>query len=78
MIGRVGLKQALLAGLVLVVMGIGYAAIQYFQKTGKQDLQLEILQDQIETRERIDEAIRNAPTGVDESRSVLEQFIQDN
>lgn len=67
-------KIALVAG-VLGVLGVGYLTIQWLQDTGKQELKIEVLEESLQTRERIDDAVRNSPTGRDNAIGVLNDFI---
>lgn len=59
----------------LAVTGGGYFLIQQLRDSGKQEVQIEALQTQIELRRQIDEAIRDAPTGRDDSLRLLEQYL---
>lgn len=63
-----------LAILLLLTLG-GYYLTQELRNSGKTELQIETLREQIETRERIDDAIRNSPTTSGDSRSLLTNFI---
>jgi hypothetical protein len=71
----VGSRQIILVVSVLVAIGIGFLMIQRIQDSGKQELQIEQLERQIEARERIDEAIISSPTNSDSARGVLQDFI---
>lgn len=73
-----GWKKIALVVLVLGVIGIGYTAIQWLQDTGKQELKIEQLEDQLILRRRIDEAIRTAPRDVDAADSLLREFLDSN
>jgi len=74
----VGYRILILVGLVLGATGIGYLTIQRIQDTGRQELQIEQLQDQIDLRKRIDDATRTSPTNVDDADRVLQQFLDSN
>lgn len=73
-----GYRTIILAGLVLGAIGIGYLTIQRIQDTGRQELQIEQLQDQIDLRKRIDDAVRTSPTSVDAADRVLNEFLNSN
>lgn len=60
----------------LVVILIFWGLIQYGQNTERNSQEADRLRDQIETRDRIDEAIRNTPDDTDGARGVLTDFIQ--
>jgi hypothetical protein len=47
--------------------------IRFIQDTGRTEQRLENLQDQIELREQIDNAISNTPTSVDSAIELLQQ-----
>ena len=74
----VGLRRALLAVAVLVAMWGGYKTIQYVQNTGRGELLLEQLQEQINLREEIDEADRTSPRDSDAADSLLREFYDSN
>lgn len=71
------MQTKIMVGLVilLALTSGGYFLIQQIQDSGKTELEIETLRDQIETRERIDDAVRNSPTTSDDSRSVLRDFL---
>lgn len=66
-------RLMLLVGGVLLVGTIAWLLIHFIQDTGKTQEKLENLQDQLEVREQIDEAIGDAPTDVDAAIQLLEQ-----
>lgn len=72
----VGLRIMLLVAGVSVAMGLGWLVIQQIQNTGRQEIQIEQLEEGLEIRRRIDESQRNAPTNVDGANSVLLDFLQ--
>jgi hypothetical protein len=74
----VGLRKMLLAVAVLVAMWGGYKAIQYIQDTGRGELLLEQLQEQINLRREIDEADRTSPRDADAADSLLREFYNSN
>ena len=66
-----------LIGTVLLVVTIGgYFLTQRLQDIGRQELQIEQLEQGIETRKRIDDAIRNTPSDRDGSVGVLDDFLR--
>ena len=73
-----GYRKLILVGLVLGALGLGYLTIQWLQDTGKQELKLELLEQDLNTRERIDNAVRNSPTGRDDALGVLREFNSNN
>lgn len=60
---------------LLAVITGGYFLTQRLQDIGRQDYQIEKLQQDLETRGRIDDAIRNTPTDTDGSLRVLDDFL---
>lgn len=70
-----GLRPILLVVCALAVIGIGYTMIQRIQNTGRQELQVEQLTEGLNVRSRIDEAVRNAPSGREPSLGVLRDFL---
>ena len=74
----VGLRQMILAGLVLGAIGLGYLTIQWLQDTGKQELQIEQLENQIDLRRQIDEADRTSPRNATDADSLLREFLDAN
>ena len=70
-----GYRNIVLAVIVLAVIGIGYTTIRWLQDTGKQELKIEQLEESLETRRRIDEAVRTAPSDVDDADSLLREFL---
>jgi len=73
MLNFVGSKWMLPVVLVLAVGLISFSLIQYGKNTQEQENLNQQLQDNIETRERIDDAIRNSP---DDPNAALE-FLRD-
>ena len=69
------LKVYLIAAVLLVVTIGGYLMTQHIKTIGQQELQIEKLEESLQTRKRIDAAIRNAPTTRDESVRVLNDFL---
>lgn len=65
----------LIGAALLVITTGGYFLIQRIQDTGKQELKIEQLQEQIQTRERIDNAVRNSPSTSDGAVELLNDFI---
>jgi hypothetical protein len=68
----------ILAGLVLGAIGLGYLTIQWLQDTGKQELQIEQLENQIDLRRQIDEADRTSPRNATDADSLLREFLDAN
>ena len=69
------LKVYLTAAALLVVTIGGYLMTQHIKTIGQQELQIEQLQNGLETRKRIDAAIRNAPSDRNGSLRVLDDFL---
>lgn len=69
------LKVYLTAAALLVVTIGGYLMTQHIKTIGQQELQIKQLQDSLQTRKRIDAAIRNAPSDRDGSLRVLDDFL---
>lgn len=69
-------KVYLLGTALLVVITGGYFAIQYIQDIGRQEIQIEKLEENLQIRNRVDAAIRNAPVSRDESIGVLDDFLR--
>jgi hypothetical protein len=66
-----------LLGTVLLVATIGgYFVIQHIKTIGRQELQIEKLEESIQIRNRIDAAVRNAPRDVNGSIRVLDDFLK--
>ena len=70
------MKVYLLGIALLAATTGGYFLIQYIQDTGRQEVKVENLEQTIQTRSRIDAAIRNAPVDRDGSVGVLTDFLQ--
>ena len=65
-----------LIGTVLLVVTIGgYFLTQRLQDIGRQELQIEKLEENLQIRNRIDAATRNAPVDRDGSVGVLNDFL---
>ena len=69
------LKAYLIAAALLVATTVGYLMTQHIKTIGQQELQIEQLQNGLETRKKIDAAIRNAPSDRDGSLRVLDDFL---
>ena len=69
------LKAFMIGTLLLVATTGGYLMIQYIKTIGKQEQQIEKLEKDLQTRKRIDAAIRNAPSDLDGSVRVLDDFL---
>jgi predicted Holliday junction resolvase-like endonuclease len=69
------LKVYLIVAVLLVATTVGYLMTQHIKTIGQQELQIEKLEESLQTRKRIDAAIRNAPTTRDESVRVLNDFL---
>jgi hypothetical protein len=69
------LKAYLTAAVLLVVTTVGYLMTQHIKTIGQQELQIEQLQNSLETRKKIDAAIRNAPSDRNGSLRVLDDFL---
>lgn len=66
-----------LIGTALLVVTIGgYFVTQRLQDIGRQELQIEKLEENLEIRNRIDAATRNAPVDRDGSIGVLTDFLE--
>jgi hypothetical protein len=74
----VGLRKILLAVAVLAAMWGGYKTIQYVRDTGRGELLLEQLQDQINLRREIDDADRTSPRTSDAADRLLREFYDAN
>ena len=69
------LKVYLIAAVLLVVTIGGYLMTQHIKTIGQQELQIEQLQNSLETSKKIDAAIRNAPSDRNGSLRVLDDFL---
>ena len=69
------LKVYLIAAALLVATTVGYLMTQHIKTIGQQELQIEQLQNGLETRKKIDAAIRNAPSDRNGSLRVLDDFL---
>lgn len=69
------LKVYLTVAVLLVATTVGYLMIQHIKTIGQQELQIEQLQNGLETRKKIDAAIRNAPSDRNGSLRVLDDFL---
>lgn len=71
MIQAIGLKAlgSLLGGLLLV--GLLWLGVSFIKDSGRTEVELDTLKDQLELRESIDENIRNAPIDVDSAIELL-------
>jgi hypothetical protein len=74
----VGLRKTLLVVAVLAAMWGGYKTIQYVQDTGRGELLLEQLQEQINLRREIDDADRTSPRTSDAADRLLREFYDTN
>ena len=63
------------AALLIAIVG-GYWMTQQLKTIGKQEEQIEGLQEDQEIRRKVDAAIRNAPSDRDGSIGVLDDFLQ--
>ena len=71
------MTKVYLLGTALLVATIGgYFTIRYIQNTGRQEVQIEKLEENLQIRNRVDAAIRNAPVGRNESIGVLDDFLR--
>lgn len=68
-------KVYLLGTALLVATIGGYFVTQRLQDIGRQEVQIEKLEQDIQIRNRIDDAVRNAPAGRDDSIGVLDDFL---
>lgn len=73
-----GYRTPILVAVVLAVIGVGFTTIQWLRDTGKQELQIEQLQEQLDIRKRIDEADRTSPRNVDDADRLLREFLDSN
>jgi hypothetical protein len=69
------MKVYVIGTALLVATTVGYFAIQHIKTIGKQELQIEKLQEDLQIRRRVDAAIRNAPSDRDGSLRVLDDFL---
>lgn len=69
-------KVYLTVATLLVITISGYLMTQHIKTIGQQELQIKQLQDSLQTRKRIDAAIRNAPSDRDGSIRVLDDFLR--
>lgn len=69
------LKAYLIAAVLLVATTVGYLMTQHIKTIGQQELQIEKLEESLQTRKRIDAAIRNAPSDRNGSIRVLDDFL---
>ena len=69
------LKVYLIAAALLVATTVGYLMTQHIKTIGQQELKIEQLEQNLQTRKRIDAAIRNAPSSRDDSIRVLDDFL---
>ena len=69
------LKAYLIGTALLVATTVGYLMTQHIKTIGQQELKIEQLEQNLQTRKKIDAAIRNAPTTRDESVRVLNDFL---
>jgi hypothetical protein len=70
------LRAYLLGTALLVAIIGGYFVIQHIKTIGRQELQIEKLEESIQIRNRIDAAVRNAPRDVAGSIRVLDDFLK--
>lgn len=69
------LKVYLIAAVLLVAITVGYLMTRHIKTIGQQELQIEKLEESLQTRKRIDAAIRNAPSDRNGSIRVLDDFL---
>jgi hypothetical protein len=69
------LKAYLTAAVFLVATTVGYLMTRHIKTIGQQELKIEQLEQNLQTRKKIDAAVRNAPTTRDESIRVLDDFL---
>lgn len=70
------MTKVYLIGTALLVATIGgYFVTQRLQDIGRQEVQIEKLEQNLQIRNRIDDAVRNAPTSRDDSIGVLNDFL---
>lgn len=69
------LKVYLIAAVLLVATTVGYLMTRHIKTIGQQELQIEKLEESLQTRKRIDAAIRNAPSDRNGSIRVLDDFL---
>jgi hypothetical protein len=72
----VPMKVYLIGIALLVATTIGYFVTQHIKTIGQQELQIEKLQEDLQTRKRVDAAIRNAPSDRNGSIRVLDDFLR--
>lgn len=68
-------KVYLIGTALLVIIIGGYFVTQRLQGIGRQEVQIEKLEQNLQIRNRIDDAVRNAPAGRDDSIGVLNDFL---
>jgi hypothetical protein len=69
------LRLYLIGTVLLVAIIGGYFVIQHIKTIGRQEIQIEKLEESLETRKKIDAAVRNAPRDVNGSIRVLDDFL---
>lgn len=67
------LRLLMLAGGLVTVLGLGIYVLQYIRSSERNTVKVEQLRDQIEIRERIDEAISNSPSNVSAAIELLQR-----
>lgn len=72
-LSKLGLKQIAIAVTVFGVIVGSFLLIRYIQNSGQANLKIEQLEQSIQTRGSIDEAIRNSPSSVDDAIRLLER-----
>lgn len=64
-----------IVAIVLVLSGVGFFVTRSLVDTGRKEVQIETLTEQIQIRREIDEAVRDTPPGRDGAIGVLRDFI---
>ena len=67
------LRLKIILGLATVALLTTVAVIHYIRDSGRNEVRLENLNQQVETRTRIDESIRTAPRDVDAALRLLRE-----
>ena len=67
------LRLLMLAGGLVTALGLGIYVLQYIRSSERNTIKVEQLRDQIEIRERIDEAISNSPSNVSAAIELLQR-----
>lgn len=70
-----GSKVGRIVALVLAVGLISFTTIRYIQSTEREKIELELRENELDTRESIDDAVRNSPTDPDAALEWLRGWL---